>query len=233
MTSSKLGEHRAGWRSRLLVAGMGLGLIIPLGVSAQGTTPLVDVPAGIPVVTDGVMQLDEWPDALVIPIQEGVSLHLKHANGSLLLALETTVTVAVNVLASMNDQIRIMHSSAALGTATYVQGDEIWNRELDFVWRCRNRTMSAAAIAQRELFLMEEGWLASITYQGTLNHVEYEIQDARSISQLMLVIIPASDPSAYFQWPSGVEQDILPGLIPATGHMDLSQWATLAVEDLE
>jgi hypothetical protein len=179
------------------------------------------------------MQLEEWSDSLVIPIQEDVSLLLKHADGSLLLALETTAAVAVNVLALMNDQVRIMHSSAALGMATYVQGDESWSLALDYVWRCRNRTMSAAAIAERELFLEEEGWLASITFLGAHTQMEYEIQDAAIISRIMLVIIPTASASTYTQWPSGVEQDILPGVLPATGRMDLSQWATLTIEDSE
>jgi hypothetical protein len=190
----------------------------------------VRVPQGQPVVVDGVMEPDEWADALVIEICEVASLHLKHADGYLCVGLSTQEPVVGNVLIQTGSQIRVMHSSAALGTAMYEREQAVWRRTQGFVWRCRSRILTEAALQQRQVFLEEEGWLASITYMGEVNHLEYRIADPAAIERLALVLLPASHPGDLFIWPVDMDQDIFPGPINTESHMAPEQWPRLILE---
>jgi hypothetical protein len=190
----------------------------------------VQVPQGRPVAVDGVMQPDEWRDALAIEISEGASLRLKLADGSLFLGLSTQEPVVGNVLVQTGSSIRVMHSSAALGTAVYTQEGDLWRLVEDFVWQCRGRLLTEAVQEQRATFLAEEGWLASVAYMGEPNHVEYQIADPFGIGRLTLVFLPAANPSDLITWPEDVTQDILPGPVPAEAHVVPEQWPRLILE---
>jgi len=185
------------------------------------------VPEGSPVAVDGVMQPDEWGDCVIVEVREGVTLYAKHADGFLLLALATQEPVVGNVLTLAGDTLRIMHSSAALGTALYERSGDLWRRTQDFVWRCRSRSLTSSALAQRESFLEDERWMASITYMGERNHLEYQIANPSEIERLALVLLPASHPKDFFSWPADLDQDLLPGPIPAEGRAATETWPTL------
>lgn len=135
-----------------------------------------------------------------------------------------------NVLIQTGSQVRVMHSSAALGTAMYEREEAVWRRTQDFVWRCRSRILTEAALQQRQAFREEEGWLASITYMGEVNHLEYRIADPAAIERLALVLLPASHPDDLFTWPVDMNQDIFPGPITAESHMAPEQWPRLILE---
>jgi hypothetical protein len=179
------------------------------------------------------MHSEEWGDAKIVQIADGVFLYLKYAEGSLFLGLSTHEPVVGNVLVRMGDRVRIMHSSAALGTAVYIPGDGMWERIQDFVWRCRSRTLSQRATSERESFLQEEGWLASITFMGEHNHLEYQIADLAKIGRLALVLLPTTHPRDLIPWPTDLAQDLFPGAIPLHGTMDPRQWWQLQLDEPE
>jgi len=185
------------------------------------------VPEGSPIAVDGIMELEEWAGALAVEIGERATLRLKHADGFLFIGLETQEPVVGNVLLQAGDILSILHSSAALGTALYVRSDGLWQRTKDFVWQCRSRTLTDSAIRQRNAFLEEEGWMASITYMGAGNHLEYRIADAATIERLALVLLPASHPEDAFTWPEELTQDLFPGPIGAIATIDSREWASL------
>lgn len=188
------------------------------------------VPEGSPIAEDGIMELEEWSGALAVEFGEGATLRLKHGDGFLFIGLETQEPVVGNVLLQAGDNLRILHSSAALGTAIYERSESLWQRTRDFIWQCRSRMLTGSAVQQRNAFLEEEGWVASITYMGEGNHLEYEIASAESIERLALVLLPSSHPADIFTWPEELTQDLFPGPIRAIATIDPKQWASLNLE---
>ena len=189
----------------------------------------ITVPQGRAVLIDGVIESEEWADAVLITIDSQADLYLKHADGFLLLGLVTQKPIVGNVLVQTGSEVRILHSSAALGTAVYHEDSDLWIRTKDFVWRCRSRMLTESALAQRDVFLQEEGWLASITYMGEYNHLEYQIADSDTIAKLALVLLTAAQPSDFLVWPQDMIQDIFPGPIPAVGQLHPKHWPQLTM----
>lgn len=140
--------------------------------------PLVlSIPVGEPQAIDGVIAPGEWDSAVVSSFLDGSEILLMHKDGYLYLAVraKTTGLIAGNIYLAAGDQIIIMHTSAALGTAHYQLEGQTWQLTQGFVWRCRQTSNSDAAMAAREAFFEEEGWVSINGYMGTPNELEYKI----------------------------------------------------------
>ena len=122
----------------------------------------VSVPAleGEAPVIDGTLDPGEWDGAAVQAFADGSELLLAHENGFLYLGIRSAKPdmIVGNIFVEQAGQIRILHASAALGTAVYRQEAGAWQRTQDFVWRCRDTSQSESARAARDAFLQEEGW---------------------------------------------------------------------------
>ena len=219
------------WVASLIGAACAVASVVASHGSGGAAT--VIVPHGEAITLDGVMGPDEWSDADRVRIADGAWLYLKKADGFLFLGVATPEPVVGNVLIQTGSDVLVLHSSAALGTAVYAKEEDLWRRTRDFRWRCRGRTLTERVREERETFLREEGWLASITYQGAGNHLEIQIAAPTGDVRLMLVLLPAARPSALFTWPDDVVQDLFPGPIPAEGHFDPREWPILTLSEEE
>jgi hypothetical protein len=77
---------------------------------------------------------------------------------------------AVNLLVAEGDRVRVLHSSAALGSALYLRAEGTdWTLRSGFTWCCRTPGDTAA----REALLEREGWAASIGPAGSPGDVEF------------------------------------------------------------
>jgi hypothetical protein len=135
-----------------------------------------------------------------------------------------------NIFIDHGDEIAILHSSAALGTATYEKGADAWQQTQGFVWRCRNSDNSEAAVAEREAFLQEEGWLAANSLMGTANELEYQIGVTQEKVRLAVNFIRASNTDVKIPWPVDLNDDCIkptPGGLPLHLHFAPEKWATL------
>ncbi|MCJ7550614.1 MAG: DPP IV N-terminal domain-containing protein, partial [Anaerolineae bacterium] len=96
----------------------------------RASTVTVSVPSGKPVNVDGTLSSDEWDDAIFELLSDGSELLMMHADGYLYLGIRSTTreSFATNIYVEDNDQVRILHSSAALGTAIYQQGTDSWQQ---------------------------------------------------------------------------------------------------------
>ena len=109
------------------------------GEAIDMATYTVAVPATNPATIDGTLAAGEWDAAAVETFDDGSELLLMYASGYLYVGLRTNTPgmVVGNVFIQRGDEIAILHSSAALGTAIYQQGEGVWHQVLDFDWRCR------------------------------------------------------------------------------------------------
>ncbi|HSF82269.1 MAG TPA: hypothetical protein VLA49_13585 [Anaerolineales bacterium] len=192
----------------------------------------IEVPAGEPPTVDGTIATEEWQNAEVEIFSDGSELLLLQAGGFLYLGIRANFKgmIAGNVFINQGDEISILHSSAALGTAIYQRGEESWQQKQDFAWRCRDSSNSESALAERAEFLEAEGWLAANGRMGTPNELEYKIKIPEQDFRLAVVYIKSSYPYEKVPWPVDLDDDCIsptPGGMPKILAFSPEAWKGL------
>jgi formylglycine-generating enzyme required for sulfatase activity len=169
------------------------------------------LPRGKPSALDGTLSPGEWDSARVETFADGSELYLMRDLEFLYLAIRANEagTIAGNVFIQRGDEISILHSSAALGTAVYQRAESGWGRVRDFTWRCRGTGDSDSARAERAEFLQDEGWLAANGRMGTPNELEYQIRIPDQDFRLAAVYIKSVPPYEKVPWPAGLDDDCI------------------------
>jgi hypothetical protein len=180
------------------------------------------------------MSPGEWDNARVETFSDGSELFLMYSEGYLYLGIRanTPEMIVGNVFVGRGDEIAILHSSAALGTAIYQKGAGSWHQIQDFVWRCRDTDNSEAAQAEREAFLREEHWVAANAWMGSPNELEYQIELTQEALRLAANFIRASNPNVKIPWPTDLDDDCTsptPGSMPEQLHFSPERWATIGI----
>ena len=168
----------------------------PTAPSLAAQTAII-VLQGNPPAIDGTISPVEWDDASIETFADGSELLLMHAGGYLYLGVRanTPGMIVGNVFINRGDEIAILHSSAALGTAIYQKGEDNWRQIQNFTWQCRDTSDSESAQAERAEFLLEEGWVAANSRMGTPEELEYRIEMAEDTLRLAVNFIRASNPN--------------------------------------
>jgi len=201
------------------------------GETEMLTEPVV-IPLGGPPALDGTITSGEWSDATVENFADGSELFLMRDGEYLYLGIRAKEPgmIAGNVFIQRDDEIFILHSSAALGTAVYRHDEAVWQQTRDFAWRCRDTGNSEAAQAERAEFLQDEGWLAANGLMGTPNELEYKIKIPDQEFRLAVVYIKSTPPYEKVPWPASLDDD---SIEPVQGEMPLEmrfspeQWGIL------
>ena len=137
-----------------------------------------------------------------------------------------------NVYINRDEAVSILHASAALGSAVYKKAGESWTITKDFSWSCRDYSNSEEAREEREAFLQQEGWIASIAGMGNIDGLEYQIDLTGASMPIAIAIHKESDPSVVFVWPAGTQDDSLDQFVsdfPASLSFSPEEWAKIAL----
>jgi len=205
---------------------------------ADLTSKALLIPVGNPPTIDGTMTLGEWDDAVVESFADGSLLFLMQ-NGEFLyvgIRAKESGTIAGNIFIQRGDEIYILHSSAALGTAIYQKSGTGWQQTQDFSWCCRNISNSVSAQTERDDFLQAEDWLAANGRMGTPNELEYQIKIPEQDFHIAAVYLKASPPYENVPWPADLDDDSIlptPGGLPMMMEFSTSQWGTLQLTNWE
>ena len=206
-------------------------LAITLTWPAFGQEPMTyQVPLGAQPVLDGTIDSDEWADAAAFELGESSTLYLKRANGHVFLAIRATTMGIPSPLIVRGEDVFVLHASAALGTAIYSRQDGVWLQTQAFVWQCRELGFGPSAVAAREAFLEQEGWLGTVGRLGARTEFEYQILlDGESLRVLFL-FMEASQ--RVLSWPATPEETmhdlpLITGPIPGEIAVDFGEWALL------
>jgi hypothetical protein len=170
------------------------------------TTLTVDEEAKDQPVIDGVIEPGEWNQAHHYPFADGSELYLLKSEEYLYLGIRSLPAemIAGNIFLNSSDQISILHTSAALGTASYQGEGDSWLKTQDFEWCCRSRIESEEATETRMAFFDKHGWLGINSFMGNENELEYKIQLDGSENYLAVNFLSADDPERKFIWPMDV-----------------------------
>ena len=185
------------------------------------------MPTHMPPVIDGVLDAGEWDGSATVTMSDGSTLHWMHDENVLYVALESSALGAVN-LAICVDDVWILHSSAALGSALYLAADGIWELSHGFDWCCRSATDDAA----RLLLLDDEGWQANIGFNGDEGIVEYQVALPWEGASVAVSYLTDSETSAF--WPADLSSEAREQLVgppPPERAFNLNEWYTLVLVD--
>ena len=192
----------------------------------------IQVPAGVPASLDGVLDADEWVGAYEDKLSDGGELYLMQEGGYLYVGIRAigAGSGVGSVCVNRGDEVTILHSSAALGTAVYERGGGGWEQTQGFSWRCRSTSDSPSAREERGQFLQEEGWLANNGRMGTPGVVEYRIAMPEGSLRLAVSYIGPPDFEAVSHWPADLADDcaealMLQGPIPEQAQFAPEEWA--------
>jgi len=157
-------------------------------------------------VIDGVLQPGEWDQADLYYFEDGSELYLLHSGNHLYLAIRAGFVemIAGNVFLHNEDQIFIMHTSAALGTAIYQENVDTWTKVKDFEWCCRSKLDSDTSRADRESFFVQEDWIGINSFIGNQNELEFKIRLTGSEEYLAVNFIRADHIEDKYVWPVGI-----------------------------
>lgn len=201
---------------------------------AEATTDLefLIAPQGQAAVIDGTISPNEWDDAFVENFADGSELFLKQDGEFIFVGIKAMDNgmIAANVFIQLEDRISILHSSAALGTAIYQDegnGGDGWGQVQDFQWCCRNAGDSESAQVEREEFLQEDRWLASIGPRGTPNELEYQIRIPEQDFRIAAVFIRSKPPYEKIPWPASLDDDCIKpteGGLPEVLNFNPENW---------
>ena len=194
----------------------------------------ISVPQGKPLAIDGTMSPGEWDSARVETFSDGSELFLMYSEGYLYLGIRanTPEMIVGNIFIARGDEIAILHSSAALGTAVYQKGIDSWQQTREFVWCCRQTGNSEAAQAERDAFLEQDRWVAANSRIGSPNELEYQIEMTHETLRLAAIFLRASNPNVKIPWPNDLDDDCIkptPGGMPAQLHFSPDTWATIGI----
>lgn len=158
-------------------------------------------------------------------MSDGAMANLLYSNETLYVGVAGEAIGSVNVVIANGDNISILHSSAALGSAAYTRSGPVWELVHGFDWCCRRGSAESA----REALFNDEGWEANIGYTGDPGIVEYAIRIPwRDTS---LAISSTRNESDKGFWPAGLSpeaQDQLLGVPPQVREYNIDEWATIA-----
>jgi len=194
----------------------------------------IDAPKGAPPILDGVLSPDEWSGAQKTQlIGDGELLYMR-SDGYLYLGIRAQDNLVGSVCIDQGNEVAILHSSAALGTARYKKADEGWRLAQGFSWSNRDTSNSEQAQRQRDMHLKKNNWLASITPMGTPEEMEYQIAMPEGSVRLAVAYIQAPNyrPTAWL--PPDLDDDcrnitLIQGDTPATLQFSPDQWATFTI----
>lgn len=208
---------------------------VPTPLTEQST---ISVPQGKPLAINGKMSPGEWDSARVETFSDGSELFLMYSDGYLYLGIRanTPEMTVGNIFINRGDEIAILHSSAALGTALYEKVVGSWQRTQGFVWCCRKTDHSREAQAERDAFLKDEHWVAANARMGSLNELEYQITVTNETLCPAANFLRASNPNVKTLWPNNLDDDCIkptPGGMPAKLHFSPDAWATIGISSSE
>ncbi|MCJ7716369.1 MAG: formylglycine-generating enzyme family protein [Anaerolineales bacterium] len=215
---------------------LGFRCVMPLDqmttIGRTGINDPIEVPSGDPPLIDGSLAPGEWDQSTTVFFADGSELKLIKAKGYLYLGVNAIggEMVGANIFLQQGDTVKIVHTSAALGTAFFEYIEESWQLIQDFSWRCRNTGDSDADKEERVLFLEQEGWLAANSRMGNPNELEYQILITGQTQILAVSILRSSDPNLKIPWPANLEDDCIkptPGGLPDTLYFSTEEWGVL------
>ena len=187
--------------------------------------PPLAVPLGMVPDLDGDLSSGEWDQALELEMSRDGAVYFQHDGEYLYVGIAADGLGYGSLCWERDDQVWILHSSAALGSAAYQADGSSWRPLWDYDWCCR----SAVPTGERQDLFEQEGWMASISYMGDPGQMEYQI-DWEGEIRLAVIYQTNQRLDTAFLWPQTLS-DACVDLVLGSG--ELMDPATFVIDSWE
>ena len=194
----------------------------------------IHVPSGSSVSIDGTIGSDEWRGAVQSKFPGGKSLKFKHNDNFLYIAIKGNMGGFASIALLENENIKILHSSTRLITATYVKKENFWLLDQEFQ-SLPNAKRNEPVIEERQLD--QFGWSANLVSQGSPKETELKIKLTKFINselKISIVFFQFRAQEKYAHMPASLNDGSLDRSLIEGGKVgklkfDPNSWLTLKV----
>jgi hypothetical protein len=185
------------------------------------------------ITLDGRVDETEWKAASTQQLEGGGTVQLMMRDNLLFLGIRGPADGMAHVCAGSGDEVRILHLSAAVGSAVYRRTGESWKLQTPFSWNLRDTALTGAAADARTAYLQKEGWVGTVSRMGRGTDREIIIDRTRFKSGLRLsvgfIATPGGEMGAVSRWPdlrdTCSDQKAIAGHLPETAKFLVNDWA--------
>lgn len=213
----------------VIIAGVILsGGAYVLAVQSTGNVP---PPA---VTLDGRVDEAEWKAASSQTLEGGGTVRLMFGDKLLYVGIRGPAAGMAHVCVGSSDEVRILHVSAAVGSALYRQSGGSWTLRSPFSWSLRETGLTGAPADARMAYLQKEGWVGTVTRMGRDTDRELIIDRSRFRSPLRLAVAyvtttTSGEAGGVSRWPdlrdNCSDQRTVAGHLPDTAKFLVNDWA--------
>jgi hypothetical protein len=185
------------------------------------------------VTLDGRVDEAEWKAASSRPLEGGGTVRLMFGDNLLYVGIRGPAEGTAHVCVGSGDEVRILHVSAAVGSALFRQAGGSWTLQSPFSWSLRETALTGAPAAARTAYLQKEGWVGTVSRMGRETDRELIIDRTRFKSPLRLAVAYVTTTGGGLggvsRWPdlrdSCSDQKTVAGHLPETARFLVNDWA--------
>jgi hypothetical protein len=215
------------WHSIVLTGFVISGSAGLLAVQSAGSVPSKDV------TLDGRVDEAEWKAASTQPMEGGGTVQLMVRDNVLYLGIRGPAEGTAHVCVGSGDEVRILHVSAAVGSAVFRKAGDAWKLQSPFSWSLRETALTGAPADARMAYLQKEGWVGTVSRMGRNTDREVIIDRTKFKSPLRLAVAYVATtggaPGGVSRWPDTrdtcTDQRAVAGSLPDTGRFLVNDWA--------
>ena len=204
---------------------------------AAGQSQVI-VPRSNAVVIDGRAEVAEWSAArLESSSPSGLKVRLQHDGTALYVAVESPVDGYTSLCLGTSDRVQILHASAALGAVDYRRTGGPWAPDQAlFAFAMRDPSMTETAIAQRQTYFTQNGWVASTARIGGNRVQEFKIDMTRIATRLAIAYYVTAGEGSVLTWPESMSANdgcaaiaLVRGTVTTGLTFDPARWAPISL----
>ncbi len=208
----------------ILISG-GLSILIAQSTGSGSLPPGVTL--------DGRVDETEWKAASTQQLEGGGTVRLMFGDNLLYVGIRGPAAGTAHVCVGSGDEVRILHVSAAVGSALYRQAAGSWTLQSPFSWSLREPGLTGAPADARTAYLQKEGWVGTVSRMGRDTDRELVIDRSRFRSPLRLAVAYVATTSGGLggvsRWPdlsdTCSDQKTIAGHLPEKARFLVNDWA--------
>jgi hypothetical protein len=181
---------------------------------------------------DGTLSPGEWKDAARLTGSGSLEILVRPTDSVVYLAVRGPGDGFPHVAVVRGDTVRLLHASAALGTASFAGAGARKLAIATFAFAVRSPGMSGADLAQRDSFYLREGWVATTVRMGRPGETEFKISRSMLPPGSRIAVAYWSSESGVSHWPvalndASAEDRIVQGFLPEVAEFHPAMWGTI------
>jgi hypothetical protein len=187
---------------RRVVAVVGLAVLALAAAQADRR-----VPRSSAAVIDGRAEIPEWSASRREDAKSGLQVRWQHDGAALYVAITSPSDGFTSLCLGTPDAVQILHASAALGAVEYRRTGGTWTPDrVNFVYGMRDPALTAAAVADRQAYFVQHGWVASTARMGGGRIQEFKIDMKRVApgTTMAMAYYETTGPGSVLTWPDSL-----------------------------